>query len=229
MVDTASKGTSKLVRSKLLVTMTGESAFVMDNVRAADGTDPITVKVKELAGKGSKMTSEDAELKDRLQWRNGLYQDEAGRLVYPGRNLWVALAEAAKARKLGAAVLDRGGVLVADTDLVFGYAGPDGSDWTGRILTPNDLEQLYKSPEFRLRVALNGNPSGGRRKSMIMRMRAVFMPWRLQATVVVSHGEVGMDDFTEIVEAASRAGIGNGRKIGMGRFTYMVTDLEGGK
>jgi hypothetical protein len=211
--------------TKALIKMTGISPFVMDNIRGADPDDPLTIEIKALTDKGSTMTPEERDQRDALRWRRSLYQDDSGALVYPMRNVLVAIAEAGVPWRAKTQIIDRGAVTPLSTELALIYQGPDGKEVNGSPLGPGDLKELYNDPRFRFRALVNGNPSSGKRRSMVPAMRPIFPIWRMEAQVVVFHNEIGWDKFLDIIAAAGRMGIGNARKIGMGKFMANVTEL----
>lgn len=192
------------------VELTGVSPLVLNNIRLADPTDPITMQVKEINSKPRK-TPEDMANREELQWHGSLYLDVGGRLVFPVRSVMKAIADAAKGFKLGAAV-ERGGVGFREVEVPLIHDGPD------------DPAKLWADEKYRFRTIVNGNPSA-RNRAMVPSMRPIFPIWSLKLNALVFTEILGWDSFIKIVDAAGAQGIGNARKLGMGKFEAKVTRL----
>ena len=204
------------------ITMNGLTPFVMNNIEHADPEDQLDIEIKALTAKGSKMTPEERAQRDALRWRASLYLGDNGQLVFPARHLIVALSEAAAGISKKTAIIERGAFAPAELEMQFRYETPDGTFSGG---APADLRALYV-PRYTFRAMVNGNPSGGRRKSMVPLVRPIFPRWSMATDLIVYHSEIGWDEFTSVVEATGRVGIGNARKIGMGRFSAELTAMD---
>ena len=210
--------------TKARLQMNGLTPFVMNSIEHADPEDPLAVEIKALTDKGSKMTPEERAQRDALRWRASLYLDQSGALVFPTRHLIVALSEAGAGVGAGkkTAIMERGAIAPVELEMRLDYETPDGAQGGGK---PADLRGLYADQRYILRAMVNGNPSGGRRKSMVPLVRPTFPRWSMTTDLIVYHSEIGWDEFIQVVETAGRVGLGNGRKIGMGRFSAEVTQL----
>jgi hypothetical protein len=182
----------------------GTSALLMHNPQLADPDHEITKAIKKISAKRSK-TDDDRHAMERLEHAGGLYVDSGGPYV-PVYWLARCFEEAAKVRKLGAAVLR---ALVYD-QLQFPliYEGP------------RDPDGLYALPRFQHRATIVVS------RRRIVRMRPQFPEWELVATWELLTDVLNYDDFAEIVELSGRMqGIGDGRKLGYGRFVAKVESL----
>lgn len=205
------------IRAKL--ELTGRSpGLVLNNGELADDTNTFAVQIAELveAGRGrKKLTDEQRERKDALNWRGSLYVNPDGKLYLPANHLFRAIVTAAREYNLGTKIEDRGAVALeaAPPELLIEHDGPD------------DLEKLWGDHRYRFRTLVNPNPSG-RNKGLLPLMRPVFPVWSVTTTAVIYPEMINWESFTKIVEAAGNVGVGNARKIGYGRFDVKVTKLS---
>lgn len=198
--------------TKARLDLTGLTPLVLNNAQLADPTNDYALKIKHITDKGVRMTAEEREQKEALQWAGSLYLDDSGRIVFPGRNFIRAFRDVAPAFKLGANI-DRGGVMIPESEILVDYGGPA------------DRKALWENPKYRFRTVVNGNPTRGPKGGKVTSMRPIFPDWAMSFTVVVFADILGWDDFLRIVDAAGAQGIGNARKLGCGRFTAKVTKL----
>lgn len=192
------------------IELTGVSPLVLNNIRLADPTDPVVIKIKEITSKPRK-TPEDLANKEELQWRGSLYLDANGNLIFPVRNILKGISEAARGFKLGPAV-ERGGVGFIEVEVPLIHDGPD------------DPAKLWEDGRYRFRTIVNGNPSS-RNRAMVPSMRPIFPVWSLKLSALVFTDILGWDDFIKTTDATGAQGIGNARKLGMGKFEAKVTRL----
>lgn len=198
--------------TKAQLDLTGVTPLIVNNAQLADPTCQYTMEIKAITDKGVRMTPEEREQKEALQWAGSLYLADDGSLVFPGRNFLRAFRDVAPTFKAGADI-DRGGVMIADTEVVTQHDGP------------SDRRQLWENPRYRFRTVVNGNPTKGPKGGKVVSMRPVFPVWGMSVTVVVFADILGWDKFEKIIDAAGAQGIGNARKLGYGRFTTKVTKL----
>lgn len=198
--------------TKARLELTGQTPLVLNNAQLADPTNEYTLQIRAITDKGVKMTPEEREQKEALQWRGSLYLDDAGHVVFPGRSFIRAFRDVAPTFKEGASI-DRGGVMIAEAEIPVQHDGP------------TDLRELYKNMKHRFRTVVNGNPTKGPKGGKVTYMRPIFPVWSMSLTVVVFADILGWDKFEKIVDAAGAQGIGNARKLGYGRFTAKVTKL----
>jgi len=212
-------------QTKARLDLTGLTGLVLNNAHLADPTNDFTVKIKAITDKGVKMTPEDREQREALQWTGSLYLDAAGALVFPGRNFIRAFRDVAPTFKAGADI-DRGGVMVLETEVPILHDGPgELADRTGLRHGPVDRRIMYDNPRFRFRTVVNGNPTKGPKGGKVVAMRPVLPVWAMSLTVVVFSDILGWDKFRAILDAAGVQGVGNARKLGYGRFTAQVAEL----
>jgi hypothetical protein len=209
------------------IVLTGETPLVVHNPRLAAEDDPYTIEIKKLTDLKAKMTPEQREQKAYLQWRGALYEAADGALVFPARNIVAALQEAAKTLSKGT-LIERGAVSIMPTEILILHrstAAPEvGHGWHSG---PADLQILGKDPLYQFRTVVNGNPSKGKRSSMVTCTRPIFSQWAMVLDVTVHHNILGWDKFTEIMDVAQHQGIGNARKLGNGRFAWKIPNGAG--
>jgi len=212
--------------TKARLDLTGITGLVLNNAQLADPTCDFTLRIKAITDKGVKMTPEEREQKEALQWAGSLYLGADGSLVFPGRNFIRAFRDVAPTFKAGADI-DRGGVMVSETEVQILHGGPaDLKDAaTGLRYGPVDRKTMYEDPQYRFRAVVNGNPTKGPKGGKVVSMRPVLPVWAMSITVIVFADILGWDKFTKIADAAGVQGIGNARKLGYGRFAATVTQL----
>lgn len=213
-------------QTKARLDLTGVTGLVLNNAQLADPTNEYTLKIRAITDKGTKMTPEDREIKESLQWTGSLYLDAAGALVFPGRNFIRAFRDVAPPFRAGADI-DRGGVMIIETEVPILHDGPGEltDKATGMHYGSVDRRKMYDDPRFRFRTVVNGNPTKGPKGGKVVSMRPVLPVWAMSLTVVVFSDILGWDKFKSIVEAAEAQGVGNARKLGYGRFNAQVTEL----
>jgi hypothetical protein len=213
-------------QTKARLDLTGITGLVLNNVQLADPTNEYAIKAKAITDKGVKMTPEDREQREALQWAGSLYLSMDGSLIFPGRNFIRAFRDVAPSFKAGADI-DRGGVLVVETEIPIFHDGPAGltDKVTGLHYGPVDRRAMYDDSRYKFRTVVNGNPTKGPKGGKVAAMRPVLPVWAMSLTVVVFSDILGWDKFKKIVEAAGAQGIGNARKLGYGRFNAQVTEL----
>ena len=88
--------------TKARLDLTGITGLVLNNAQLADPTCEYTLKIKAITDKGVKMTPEEREQKEALQWTGSLYIGALDDLVFPGRNFIRAFRDVAPTFKAGA-------------------------------------------------------------------------------------------------------------------------------
>lgn len=194
-----------------LITLTGSTPLIMDNIEHADPDDPIARKIKAITDKKDNMTEEDRARKDQLAFLAGLYLTD-GQLVIPWALLRRALATGAfyiGGTSLSGKV-DKG-VSCSVIESRLEYSGPEPG-------------KLFEDDRFRLRKMVNKNPTG--KKAMVATIRPMFPEWGVRFPVSVFNDVVGFDDFLRALQATGKTvGIGNARKLGYGRFDVSAEKL----
>lgn len=215
--------------STALIELTGRPpGLLVHSSELADETNKYAIEIRELvdAGRGKKrLTDEQRERKDHAQWRGALgtlytRPDDADPsrdlIVMPANNLFQAVIVAARQFNLGTAIQDRGAVTFGEAEFEIHHDGPD------------NLKALYDNPHYRLRIPVNPNPSA-RTKSLIPTMRPLFPVWKSRLTALVFPEAINWDQFVQIIEVAGNVGVGNGRKIGYGRFDVQIRQAKSGE
>lgn len=181
----------------LTLDITGTAPLLMHNARLADPLDPMTRELKKVTSKTRKTDDDHAEMA-RLEFLGGLYCDPDVGPFIPGDNVFRALVDAARKRKLGKKVTE--GVFVTTTINPIAYTGPR---------TPDGL---WKAGGFVNRASAKVG------MARVNRTRPQFNDWRTQATVYVDTDVLDVDDLRDIVDIAGRlVGLGNWRPR-YGRF-----------
>jgi len=205
--------------TRVKLELTGRSpGLVLNNGELADDTNQFAVQIAELvdAGRGrKKLTDEQRERKDHLNWRGSLYVNQDGQLYLPANNLLRAIVAAAREYSLGTKIEDRGAVILeaAPPELTIDHDGPD------------DLAKLWEDSRYRFRTLVNPNPSS-RNKGLLPLMRPVFPVWAITTTAVIIPEMINWESFVKVMEAAGNVGVGNARKIGYGRFDVKIEKLS---
>lgn len=212
--------------TKARLDLAGITGLVLNNAQLADPTNEFTLKIKAITDKGVKMTPEEREQKEALQWAGSLYLGADGSLIFPGRNFIRAFRDVAPTFKAGVDI-DRGGVMITETELAIYHDGPAElkDPKSGLRSGPVDRAAMYDNPRYRFRTVVNGNPTKGPKGGKVVSMRPVLPTWAMSLTVVVFADILGWDKFKQIVDAAGVQGIGNARKLGYGRFSTEITQL----
>jgi len=196
------------------IEITGTSPLLMHHPRLADPLNPVAKGIKVLTAKNKK-TDEDYMQLDRLQWYGGLYSEPNGNggstLVIPTRNLRQGIYTAAKQSNHGEAVLRALNPTTAFMPLIY-----DG---------PEDIDELFANERYQSRMQANVGQRGS--VTLVMRVRPQFFPWavRMEAMLVPDVG-LNFDDLQRIVDLSGViCGLGDGRKIGYGRYTATVREV----
>jgi hypothetical protein len=189
------------------IELQGTTPLLMHNPRLADPEFELTREIKALTAKRKK-TDEDLAQIGRLEWYGGLFTEQNGSgpvVVQPTAKIRKCLIETGKISKLGRAI--ERAVTFRTLNVALTYDGP------------SDIDKLYRDPRFSSRLAVGVS---GRR---VMRVRPQFPSWALRADAVfIPDAGLNPDELERIVELAGVVeGLGDGRKIGYGRFRGSVS------
>ena len=210
---------------KARLEITGLTPLVINNIEMADSEGYEYARLaKEITSKPAKSrTPEMSEQLHALEWRGSFYESDS--IVFPGRNFIRAITDAARGFKQGASI-DRGAVAVTEVEIPVLHDGPALSydKATGLSYGTVDYKAMYQNKRYRFRSVVNKNPASGK-KAMVPTMRPILPVWAMSVTVVVFTEILGWDKFVQIIEAAGAQGIGNGRKLGFGKFDVVVQQL----
>lgn len=208
------------------LTLTSKSPLVMHHPRTADPDDDYSLQIAEIVAMRGRMTADDRKRKEDLQWEASLYTEkvkgegdsqERERLVVP--MIWLSRALEGGGKSLGAGTKSKGpaverSVTPSETFMLLQYDGP------------KDIALLASDSRFRWRTLVNPNPSGGK-KGKLPSVRAQIPKWGLTTIVdVVTDMGLSWDEFETVCRAAGNIGIGDARRLGMGRFSAKITKLR---
>lgn len=155
--------------------ITGTRRLLMHSGRLADPLDEVAKGLAKLTSKRLK-TEADHEAISRAEWHGSLWLD-GGMPCLPAEALMATFVKAAKDRKRGAQA--RAGLVVADNARLE-YDGP------------RDMDELWKLPEFRLRVPVRIGAN-----SRTMRTRPAFQDWSAEFTVMYMPSLLNRDEVVE--------------------------------
>lgn len=193
----------------MIITLTGTTALLMNNARLSDPDDTYARAIAVINSKKSNQTDDDRLEKSRLQFAGGMYYDPDTGPYLPGQNLIRSLRNAANLvhTNKGGKKIERGFILLIDR-APLEYNGPRDLDelWSGGTSSFVD-RRIVKIP------------GGGR----VPATRPIFTPWTASFEFELDGNEIDFDDFEAFAEKAGRAeGIGDGRRIGYGRYKAEV-------
>lgn len=189
----------------------GASPLLMKNPSLADPDNEVVQQIKTITSKGAKMTTEDRAEKSKLQWFGALYVHN-GELFIPANNLLRCFVEAGKLTRNGTDV--ERALIPTEARLTLEHSGP------------SDVQKLWLDSTYRYETMVNGNPSGGKKKSMVPSTRPMFPKWRITARWELFEKALDYSRFLEIAESAGLTqGIGDNRRNGFGRFHVEVRKL----
>jgi hypothetical protein len=203
---------------KFKVKITGQRALLMHNAQLADPLHPTTRRIKQLTAIGSsKRSDEEHQELARLEFHGGLYLCSTGPCLTEEQIL-AGLRDAAPSVKRGLQTSIIGGVTIEDDEIPLIYKGPRD---------PDELwEAVDKAGErtFVDRRIVNLNPSG-RKPTRGPRTRARFNPpWSVEFVLLAANDlGIGLNEIKKLfANLGALRGLGDGRKIGFGRFTAAV-------
>lgn len=190
-------------------TIEGTKPLLMHRPIGVDPSHSDTIKLKELTSIRKKTAEQHATI-SRLEWGMGLYfDDELGPFV-PGHMLWKSIHEGAKLSRGGPSVL-RAIIDLAGQDFPVLYQGPRKT-----------LDSMWKDPRFR--DVRNIKISG---RNAVMRTRPRFDPWKLQGSFLFIGSQLDPNQLHQyFINAGAYQGLGDGRTIGMGRYSVNSFDVE---
>jgi len=184
--------------------LTGTTPLMCHNPNLSDPDHPITRQIKAITSKTNK-TEDDRRAIDKLEWYGGLYTapDVDGPAMPTPNILSCLIAGATKFRK-GTAVSDALSFRVLHVPI--GYDGPRA------------IDELWAGESCRIRMPVVVQ------RQRTWRMRPGFMPWSVAADAFLAEDELDFEEFVRIVQRAGLSkGLGEGRKIGFGRFEGKAT------
>jgi hypothetical protein len=192
----------------MIITLTGTTPLIMHNSRLADPDDSYTKAIAKITSKKTDQTEDDRVAKHRLQFAGGLYYASEVGPYLPSPNLIRSLRNAANLvlRNRGGKQIERGFVLLVDR-APLEYDGP------------RDLDELWGGGTTKFvdrRIVGIG-------KSKLPTTRPIFPKWAARFEFELDGNEIDEDMFAAFAEKAGKAeGIGDGRRLGMGRFAVKI-------
>lgn len=178
----------------------------MHNARLADADDEFTIALKELTAKRTK-TAEDREAIKWIEFQGGLYLDSDGDPCIPSDCVRKCFIDAGRKIKVG-----------SDLEMCLGC---NAMDYKVQYKGPHDPKKMYDDKRFVCHkiVSAQGKKGGGKTK----RTRPMFpVPWEFEAILSVNTVLVDGDVLERLLPYAGIVGIGDGRSIGMGKFTAEI-------
>lgn len=180
------------------VTMEGLSPLLMHNPQLIDPTNHWVKLMKAITGKQKKTEDDHAELL-RLEWHGGLFLGSDGLPAVAPANPRRCFAAAATRHKMGKAV--ERGMFIMTPEIPVIYDGP------------RTVAGLWDDPRFRSVLPVKVG------QARTMRCRPMFFPWRLEFEIEVETTIIDEAMIHTIVEEAGLyEGLGDGRRIGFGKF-----------
>ena len=194
---------------RVQLTMRGTSPLVMHNVQLADPTFSITKAIGAITSKGSNMSDDDRFEVARLEFHGGLYISRGGPVV-PSPNILRTIANAAKIRRLGKDV---------ERSMI-----PTAMEYALIYKGPREAAALWENEAFRYSTQVRIG------KGVVTRMRPRFPEWQVVSEWELMTEILNLRDFAAIAEVAGIIeGMGDGRRIGYGRFTSEIVELKASK
>lgn len=194
----------------MLITLTGTTPLLVHNARLADPDDPHSRAIAVINAKRNNKTDEDNREVSRLQFAGGMYYDDETGPYLPGPNLIRSLRNAANLvqKNRGGKQIERGFIMLSDRAAL---------EFNG----PRDIDELWGdgTNQFvdRRMVKI---PQGGR----VPTTRPIFPRWSATFEFELDANEIDKDDFASYAEKAGRVeGVGDGRRLGYGRFSTEIT------
>ncbi len=162
------------------VSIRGKSPLLMHNGSLANPTNPIVKAMKAITG-NRKKTDEQYEQLARLEFRGGLYLNQAGKVIVPSAVIEGSIRDGAKKSKLGKQFASA--VMVND-DALLDY---------GEDLTP---DEMFERGDFVSMMAVRVE------KNRIMRTRPIFHGWRLSFEVTWDSEQINASNLRKAIEDA---------------------------
>lgn len=181
----------------LQLDITGTAPLLMHNARLSNPLDPIARAMKKVSAKRSKAEDDYEELA-HLEFLGGIYFDSDAGPYLPGENIFRALVDAGRKRKLGVKVTS--GVFVKTSVNPIAYKGP------------REPEDLWRDGNFTHQASAKVG------QQRIIRTRPTFTTWSTSAMLYLDTEVLDFDDLTQLVDIAGRLiGLGDWRPR-FGRF-----------
>lgn len=187
------------------ITVVGSGSMLHHNIRLRNPLDPYTRELKRLAKKRNP-TDDDLAALVQVEARGAIYETTDGYVGLPTANVWRAIHEAAKAFKRGKDI---------ERALSFRY---EVSPMTigGKTYLADDFLAIPGNIDYRAVAHPN-----------VMRSRPIITDWSSTHSFELATDLLMLEDFEPLVERAGRlSGVGDGRRLGFGRFTATVAEVK---
>lgn len=203
------------------VSLTGTSPLLFHSDQHQRSTSPLKRDLDLLTSKVEKKRTEvERNRIEVLEFLMAFHGDavETGRVVYPSWNIVRSIADPAGLERKKASVLR--GLVVVDQFVPVIVAGEELVCDDNNHLSP--LDGLFNDKFVDMRMVCLGGRNSGR----VPRVRPKFDPWQITAQFVHDEQQIDLDDLQYFANIAGRVyGTGDGRAIGMGRYTAQITRL----
>lgn len=176
----------------------GRTPLLVHSDRGADPLSPEAKAMKLITARRTKSDEDHMELR-RLDWAAGLYLDRELGPVVPAWNITKSLIEGARLSKGGASV--ERAFTPSEVVVPLLYRGP------------RDVEGLWADERFRDTRSVKVGTSRP------IRCRPIFREWGLEVPCAFDESILNPDDLRTYLDQAGRlVGLGDGRKMGFGRY-----------
>ena len=190
----------------LRVTFYGTSPLLMHSPKGVNPLHPLAIEKKKYTSKHKK-TDEDNLIISDLDWELGVYWDDTIGLYVPKEALDAVLCAGAKFNRKGTDVQRFCHVSVPMSSL--------------DISEPQDYEALKNNNRFRdVRPVVID-------KKRVICTRPRFNTWSTQFEMFYEHDKIDLSTIAMAFENAGKyVGLLDGRKLGYGRFTVTIEELD---
>lgn len=200
------------------VVLQGATPLMMHNSQLANPFNPFTLALQELnKDKKRKGTDTLATLRKmaRMEWEGGLHYAEDVGPYLPGEMIRSALVAGARVSKGGKAIERT--VSIPEARFPLQYKGPRAKDelWAAGDKIQEGWDAGTSFVDQRMARVTN---------AMVLRTRPIFKEWSAKVTIhFIDDGPIKRDDLIRYLKDAGQfEGVGDGRRLGFGRFNVQV-------
>lgn len=182
------------------VKLTSALPLLMHNERLANPLDPAVKALKPLHAKRKK-TEDDYEALSYLEFKGGIYHDEAMGPYIPAHWILGTVRDGAEMTKQGRDVVRA--VMLQETQVRLDYVGP------------RDIDGLWKKQFYDRRMV-------GNQKNRVLRTRPRFDKWSIEFGLMFDETVFDSPQMVGILQTAGRmVGLGDYRPV-FGRFDVEI-------
>lgn len=191
---------------KIQIRITGTSPLLLHSDAAAVPGHPINEAKSRLSAKRKKSTEDQQELL-YLDFLGAFYPGEG--IVFPTWNIARSIGDAAAAAKQKSA--SERALTATTQQIAIIYDGP------------TTREEMWAAGTFAdIRMVKNSGAGSGR----VPRCRPIFNDWAMEATFLLDTRALELHDLQHHATVAGELyGVGDGRRLGFGRYNATVTEL----